>query len=64
MGCQIQSTLTLKSLQSVGVVAALMESIQLSGADNVNGKDLGIRWSFHKAKSFWLELPNLILGSA
>jgi hypothetical protein len=45
MGCQIQRSLTLKSLQSVGVVGALMELIQMSGAGNVNGKGLGIRWS-------------------
>ena len=38
MGCQIQRSLTLKSLQSVGVVAALMELIPMSGAGNVNGK--------------------------
>jgi hypothetical protein len=44
-GCQIQRSLTLKSLQSVGVVGALMELIQMSGAGNVNGKGLEIRWS-------------------
>ncbi len=45
MGCLIQISLTLKSLQSVGVVGALMELILMSGAGNVNGKGLGIRWS-------------------
>jgi hypothetical protein len=29
----------------VGVVAALMVLIQMSGAGNVNGKGLEIRWS-------------------
>jgi hypothetical protein len=29
----------------VGVVAALMELIPMSGAGHVNGKGLGIRWS-------------------
>jgi hypothetical protein len=38
MGCQIQRSLTLKSLQSVGVVSALMKLIRMSGAGNVNGK--------------------------
>jgi hypothetical protein len=41
MGCQIQRSLTLKSLQSVGVVGALMELIRMSGVGNVNGKGLG-----------------------
>ncbi len=45
MGCQIQRSLTLKSLQSVGVVGALMELIPMSDAGNVSGKGLGIRWS-------------------
>jgi len=45
MGCQIQTSLTLKSSQSVGVVEALMELILMSGAGNVSGKALGIRWS-------------------
>ena len=45
MGCQIQRALTLKSLQSVGVVGALMELIPMLGVGNVNGKGLGIRWS-------------------
>ena len=40
MGCLIQRSLTLKSLQSVGVVTALMELILMSGAGNVNGKVL------------------------
>ena len=40
MGCQIQTSLTLKSLQLVGVVGALMELIPMSGAGNVNGKGL------------------------
>ncbi len=35
----------MKSLQSVGVVGALMELIRMSGVGNVNGKGLEIRWS-------------------
>jgi hypothetical protein len=50
MGCQIQITLTLKSLQSVGVVGALMELIPMSGAGNVNGKVLGIVCTKHEMK--------------
>ena len=45
MGCQIQRSLILKSLQSVGVVGALMELIPMSGVGNVIGKGLGSRWS-------------------
>jgi len=50
MGCQIQSSLTLKSLQLVGVVEALMELIRMSGAGNVNGKGLGIVCTKHEMK--------------
>ncbi len=59
MGCQIQRSLTLKSLQSVGVVSALMELIRMSGAGNVNGKGLGIGWrKYERSRDAGAAKPN------